>query len=173
MFLAGMFPLEQWQQIRKMTIGTARTSFDFTGLDGDIERIYLITAFWVNGSGSLGTPFVRPNGDAGSNYGFQLIQGTASTPTGFQSTTATGMPFGDTGNAERAFTVGLLYARSGRNRTMLALTAETIAGTTVGHCTFIPSVWNNATAVIKSLVFTHNTANGIGIGSHIELWAKR
>jgi hypothetical protein len=47
------------------------------------------------------------------------------------------------------------------------------AGTSMQYVGTRGGIWNNTTDEITSLVFYADQANGIGVGSHIEVWARR
>jgi hypothetical protein len=159
-------------------ITTAVTSLNITGLNGDSDIEYEIRARFVSGtgSGSLGY-FIRPNGDSTiSNYitSYVYISNSAN-PTKVVDNPANGLNIcGTLSNASGGICYGnsMLYAKSGFLRTAFGKAlyhSSTANWTQYDHSSAYLIPGTN----IVSLTIFADAANGIGAGSHIEIWARR
>jgi hypothetical protein len=119
------------------------------------------------------TLLIRPNNDSGSNYGYQGMWATSSTPTAARSTSMTGLQF-TSGNAGMSIAKAYLFAKSDFVRTMVSQEAMAITGTTIGYTLAYGTVWNNPHDNITSLVFAiADAANSLGIGTNLRIYALR
>jgi hypothetical protein len=66
-----------------------------------------------------------------------------------------------------------LYAKSGYVRTALIDGCNNVATTTVADIWMLGGSWNNTADNITQLDIVSSQANGLGIGTVIELWAFR
>lgn len=164
-----------WQLIYENDIAANTTSVTVPGLNGNIDKTYRMIARFVNASGTGITYYVRPNGDVGSAYGHQVLDSsgaavaasnsTANNVTGFNACTANA--------ATNCEMTSVCYAVTGSARVFQAQETFSISPGNVGGLRFISSAWNNTTANITSFDIVADAANGIGSGSHIEIWARR
>jgi len=161
-----------WQKIAETTLTAAATSLTFSGLDGDADVLYNVLVRSVNGSGLLCGFTFNLNGDSAVNYGSQHLVGINASVSASRTVGGSSLDIewaGISAGALHHFSI-LLYAKSGYVRTAIVNTAENISGTTVDKTNLIGCSWNNTANAIQSLVLNASQANGIGIGTHIELW---
>ncbi len=172
-----------WRLIYENDVTTTTGSINVTGLDGDSDVEYMINTKFIGAAGAVaGSFFIEVNGDTTAcNYklhhfyvhyvgatvtngtpacngaaGF-LLSGTAAT------NTTTGVVF--TSKA-------LLFSKSGTKR--VALTQGTKALSTTDAWTMnAMQWWENTSSNITSMRFFFSNGTGIGVGSRIEIWAKR
>lgn len=167
---------KSWRLIHESDVGTATAAINVTGLNGNVDKTYLVIARFVNGTGSAANYYVQPNGDAGTNYGQQYIDGSgtgtpskgnpgANTTTGLHTCTAAA---GTSCEAQAT-----LFGVPGFARVLFANEVYNVTPGAVGGLQLIANSWNNTAANITSLNIMTLTANGIGVGSHIEVWARR
>jgi hypothetical protein len=153
---------------------TAAQTYTVTGLDGNTDVQYQIYTRIRNQSGSSTDLYLRPNGDTGSNYGFQLIAGNNTTPAASRSTSFTGMLLANSILAGQiGQTTNTCYMKTGFERSCISTGVGGISGTTMFQTDVDASVWNNTSSNVTSLDFYSSQTNGIGVGSHIEVWARR
>ena len=166
-----------WELIQSTDIATAATSFTFSGLSGDTDGEYMVVARIVgNGSFDYG---IYPNGDTtAANYGLQNTDSLGSS-TFASSGTSSGMFIAVTNAAgQLSYGTAILYAKSGFVRTYTATIAGALSGASASSALFSTGTWNNTASVITSLLVQANNgssvvANGLGVGTHLELWAQR
>ena len=170
----GKVTAGEFQKIYQTTLAAAATSVTISGLDGNTDVLYEVRARVITGAGGGGNEQVRPNNDAvDGNYGYQTLTGT-NTTVGAARSTLTGMIFADGNSAgDVSFATMLLYAKSGYVRTSITQATNRIAATTVTNIKLIGNSWNNTADNITSIVIPTAAANGLGIGTVIELWALR
>ncbi len=167
---------KSWRLVHESDITVATAAVNVTGLSGNTDRTYRIVARFVNATGATVNYYVQPNGDGGMNYGQQYIDGSgsgtaakgnpgANSTTGMHTCTATAGT-----NCE---TQGTLYAVSGYARVLYVTEIYNVSPGAVGGLQMIGNSWNNTAANITSLNIMSPTANAIGVGSHIEVWARR
>jgi len=139
----------------------AATTYTFSGLKGDTERMYFIVFRLVNATGSVVYWLFIPNNTADTQatkcFGF-----TGGTHSDF---TRTVRPFDVWGQSAGYNITGnmTILAKSGFPRVATAFSNRSDA-----WCLIVGSQWNNTTDEITSIVLTADVANGIGIGS--EVW---
>ena len=165
-----------WRLVHESDITVATAAVNVAGLSGNTDKAYKIVARFVNATGVTVNYYVQPNGDGGMNYGQQYIDGSGSGTAakgnpGANSTTGMHICTATTGtNCE---TQGTLYAVSGYSRVLHATEIYNVSPGAVGGLQIIGNSWNNTAANITSLNIMSPTANAIGMGSHIEIWARR
>jgi len=165
-----------WQLIYENLLTSAATSVTISGLDGNTDKEYKLVVRHIGGyDGGNSTIYLRPNNDSGANYGYQRLVGQDSTASALQGTANQFFLNINSGCAlnELHLSEHLLYAKSGYVRTLVSKAAEKISGTTVNSICLIGQSWNNTADNITSLVILANQTNGMGIGTHILLFAKR
>lgn len=167
---------QRWQKIRETDIIANTQFYDVGGLDGNTDKEYYIWAKWIGGPGAaVGMNYgVRPNGAGGANYSFQTIWGIGGTPGASLNNAFDHMWMG---RADAAGQISqgecFLYAESGNPRMGLALfSAMVTAGGNFGRGYTAFTTWHDSGANIVSLRFWADNANGIGIGTHIEVWRR-
>jgi len=173
--IKGTLEADTWVRIYSNTLTEAATSVTISDLDGDTDVEWLFRINIIGGyNGAVGF-YLRPNNDTGNNYGFQYINGEASNTGAARSTATSGFnPFANCGAlGQSSMTEVRLYAKSGFVRTAIGINAVNISTTTVGSVYMAGYVWNNTTDNITSLTTTATQANGLGIGTTIELFAKK
>ena len=161
-----------WQLVEEKIISTAVQSVTFSGLDGDVDEIYLITASIKKGSAGGGSFFIQPNSDSGVNYSYQFLRGVNVTVSAGRATwTGLGFAVAQT-TGYQGIGKGILMAKSGVQRHFLAERSGDMTGTTINDNLEIAWLWSNTGSNITSLLFSDSVANGIGIGSYITLYKK-
>jgi hypothetical protein len=159
--------------IYETDVTSATTSVNVTGLNGDVDNQYMIlTEVIGNATASL---FIQPNNDSTStNYGHSSINTlNGASPNSGKVTSDTGLTvtFFDSGRIGKS--VLFLNAKSGKQRVAFSSIVGQVNGTDVYSTRIFGSTWNNTSSNITSLTFISSQANGIGAGSHIEVWARR
>lgn len=159
----------------KIYTGGKVTSLTISGLDGDTAEEYILRIKIIGGSLTSGYYLLRPNADNGANYGEQYLVGYSDTKEAGRYTNNTGIYLCGFTTAQNSVTISdiLLYAKSGYVRTGIVKTCNSVATTTINHIWQSGESWNNTADNITSLVITASVANGLGVGSVIELYAKR
>ena len=167
------------QSIRKRIyateIGVAVTTVTINGaLDGNTDQQYLIFVRWIRGGGAgLCNYHLRPNNDGGANYGFCTTWTVNGASGGSENPAFNSLWIGRAdavGDSSQGW--GTLYAKSGEDRVFVGQFSANQTNADMERLYNAACVWNNSAANITSLVFTCDIANGIGIGSIIEIYRK-
>jgi len=163
-----------WKKIYDYELTSAATSLTVSGLNGNVDGIYMIEYRVVNGyAGSTGM-HIRINNDSGANYGWQFILGNSTTASANRYTSNTaGLWMLDFHGANRiGYARTLLFAKSGYRRSAITESAYDIYGTTVENIVLVGQVWDNTSSNITSLVFYALDTNGLGAGTHITIFKR-
>jgi len=161
-----------WQLIYENLLTSAATSVTISGLDGNTDKEYRLVCRIVNGYAGYSNYLVRLNNDSGANYGRQIIYGVNATASAYRGTDALYMGYANNLNYLVLGEI-LIFAKSGYVRTVLTKDSSGITGTTVTRIGLTGGSWNNTADNITSLVVLADQTNGLGIGSHILLFARR
>lgn len=165
---------KSWRLIYETDVTSATTNLDVTGLNGDTDKSYRIIALIANGSGASATYSVAINNDTtAGNYGWQRVTGTAGAASANRNTLESGIAIGFATSATTSFSTTDILAKSGTSRHYIGHQLESVAGSTADSATAKHGVWTNTATNISSLNFKSTQTNGIGAGSHIEIWARR
>jgi hypothetical protein len=162
-----------WEKVFDSTLSSASTSITISGLDGDQDLEYKLSARIVNGYNGQALYYARPNNDSGgANYGYQGIYGINTDATASRSTTSA-FRLGDCSAINYINqSETTIHAKSGYVRTAIIKQCSSITGTTVNDIDLMGMSWNNTADNITSLVVLADQNLGIGIGSQITLYKK-
>jgi len=169
----------------RVTKGTALWTADFTppttiddyvgtsaltifGLEGDTDEVYMLDVN-VIGNGAV-SPRLTFNGDSGSNYGQQRIQGQSTTISAGRYT-GTYIAVGDVADGDVSISNKLIHAKSGYVRTILDAYNEKTNGTTIDLVRATGWSWNNTADEITSMTI-YSSAGEMAVGSTISLYRK-
>jgi hypothetical protein len=149
------------------------TDYDVTNLDGDVDMEYFIIVKIVNQSGGAANYSIRLNNDSGTNYGFNEIHGSGGSAGSSEGTGQTALGIGKSSNdGRRSFFQGWMYAKSGDLRYLSGVHTRDINGDDIDEVRTEVGTWVNTTDKITSLRFHSDAANGLGIGTRIEVWTR-
>jgi hypothetical protein len=150
------------------------TSIAISGLDGDTDKIYLISIELVNSYNGSINYYLKPNNDGSAVYGFNRIYGSNASAGSSKSTGLTvGFQLESLSAMGRvALIKNLLYAKSGYLRTMFTNGNDDITGTTITSVHLFGQSYNNTGTNITSLVIYGDQNTGIGQGSRIEIYRR-
>jgi len=154
-------------------LAASATSVAISGLNGDTDEEYIIRCRLV--SGAADSVFeMRLAGDTGNNYGHQFLYGNNTSPAAARDVkTFWYLGGSDCDSGESAYSEVRLYAKTGFIRTALEITASKIATTTITSIWRMGLSWNDTSTNITSITVLADQANGLGVGSRIEVYAKR
>lgn len=162
------------QIIYRNTLAAAATTITITGLDGNTDLQYYLACRIVNGyAGSL-IYTLTFNSDTATNYGYQFLYGANTTLTASRSTFA-GIIIGGADNQNEISNVdGIIYPVSGSERCMI-LTDNRAANVaaTISRYDSSSQAWLDTSNNITQIVITASQTNGFGIGTMINLWARK
>lgn len=158
-----------WDKIGETTLSSTAQSYTFSNLNGNTDIIYKVIARGISNAASCHF-YVRPNNDSGNNYGRQLLQGVNTTISAVRSVQP-GMRVAYCDSSSQ-HTLGemLIYAKSGYVRAGLCKRIESVSGTTCSDINISGHSWNNTSDEITSIVIDTDIANGMAVGTHLELW---
>jgi hypothetical protein len=117
---------------------------------------------------------LQPNGDSALNYGDQSIAGVGAVASALNDVNRNGILVGQvptSGNVSMAKTT--MYAKSGNQRFAITRLQKNTTGTTIGANELHGQTWSNSTDEITNIVVAADVPNGIGVGSRIDLFAKK
>jgi len=170
---------KSWRLIHETDVSTATNQVDITGLDGDVDFQYTVRFKLISGNAAGGGYYtLQPNNDAtGANYGTKQMGGNANASNVQISTVlpTSGIYVGYTNGINQITVCDMTaFTKTGSGRIFSTMIANAISGTTINDSIGAAiTVWNNSASNITSLRLTSQNANGIGVGSHIEVWARR
>lgn len=160
-----------WRKIYDNIISSPATAVTLSGLDGDTDIEYRIRCRWV--AGAITEWGLRFNNDGGNNYGNQFVWGNGSSAAAQRNTSDNYQWWGETDTSGKLSHVeGYFYAKSGKVRTTICFASREVSGTTILYAFYGHGVWSNTASNLVSIVFRATAADGIGIGSHIEVWQR-
>ena len=160
--------------IYETDVTSATTSVNITGLNGDVDLEYQIKCRFIMG-GAFSYILVQPNGD--STAGNYISRGVWNGSNG--NTTANGdgnnyggifIGNGTTNQTSQSFSY--FYAKTGLIRHLNGIITEIGDASNLAAGTY-SGTWLNSVSNITSITIYATVANGIGAGSHIEVWARR
>lgn len=150
---------------RKTVTGSAVEEVEFTGLDGDEDRIYHLICMIKNADTVARTYYLRPNDVGGTDTDSSRIRWDG---TDHDTSESTYLRICSASAGEWMLADVLLYAKSGQPRMMRAIEAYEESGDGRGavHC----GVWEDTSANITSLVINGSAAGTIAVGSELSLY---
>jgi hypothetical protein len=169
----GDIKYDGYVKIYENILTEAATSLTISGLNGDTDIEYILEIKIVNDYNGSVTYYARPNNDSTpGKYGYQFIYGNNATYSAARST-ASGFVVGNCGAQNHISACVLnIHAKSGYIRTANAEITKQIIGTTVGFAEEWSQVHNDSVNNYTSLTITADQANGLGIGTEINLYKK-
>ena len=169
-----------YKLIYSTTVGTDSTSISITGLLGNTDKTYIVRTRIYNGTGGTIGYDGTINADTGTNYGNRNtvaagVDGTNVYTNSVVNATSIRYGFGYATASESCFAEMIISADTWASevRTGMSITASDVAGEVIARITRFVFVWNNTSDEITSIQITATGASGIGVGSKIELWARR
>ena len=162
-----------WELIAETDItGSAATTFTWSGLTGDTDCVYKIKGFNKNSYAGAMAVYVRLNNDSGTTSGYQYMKSEDAVDTAISASNNTYFTILNLAELESDISFGecVLYAKSGENRMGITLAAQAVTGEDVDEVTMWGSIWNNSADEVTSITVVASQADGLGIGSHYELW---
>lgn len=167
-----------FQKIYENDIASAIQDVTISGLNGDVDILYYCLIRTIAPTASGNVIWLRYNNDgSASTNGDQFILGYYAAPIASRTTTRNGdiicLTTSGGGAGTQSFGEKIIFAKSGFARTSLTKMAGEYVVGDVNYSWTSGAVWNNTTDNITSIVIHAEVANGLGIGTHIELWAYR
>jgi hypothetical protein len=163
-----------WKRITSTDIISPCTSLTISGLNGDVDLDYLIFVRWIAAvDDNLCDFYISPNNDTAAHYGYQAVYSQDGVAGGSESFTYTGMRVGKVeliGDTSQGW--ARLFAKTGKDRVCVGQFSERYRNGDMQRVECIAAAWPNSADNITSLVFHSSVANGIGIGSHVEIWSR-
>lgn len=158
------------------TINGPVTSLTLSGLHGDSDLVYFIRYKIINGyNGSAYNKLLINNDSTTGHYGTHEIDGTNTSGSAYKDTNLGTIYLSNSASAQNNISFGelLIHACSGHVRPVFMSGGRNMSGTTVSTVDEWAYVWSNTADEITSLVIASSQTNGIGVGSIIELFARR
>lgn len=154
-------------------LAAAVQNYVISGLNGDDDEEYELISRVVNNYDGVAGYKLFFNSDQGSNYGYQEIEGSNTTAQAVQGT-HTGVYLLYSAAALGAISMDRanIQAKSGKVRTVLNQTLQSVVTTTVNAIERWAQSWNNTADNITSMTIASTQAGGIGIGSRFILLRK-
>lgn len=163
-----------WVEVGSSVLGAAASSVTFSGLDGDVDQVYMYDVQF-KGTGGVTQGFIKPNNLGTGIYGLQALRAVNTTvsaerragdSTGYIDSNSV------TASGSYASFQGIMYAKTGFIRPWLVNFITSISGTTVTSAGVSGGVLNDTSTNITSLVLG-TTANNWDIGTQVKLYALR
>lgn len=169
---------KSWRLVSETDVGAATNQVDITGLNGDSDFEYQIRVKIISGANG-GYYALQPNADStGANYNLKGWSGNAHNDNVVISTTAlpvAGIYCGYTNAVgQQSISENSVFSKTGNSRVFFTHRANAISTTAITDSIGTTyTVWNNSANNITSFRLISQNINGIGVGSHIEIWARR
>jgi hypothetical protein len=167
---AGIFQLVESYVVS----GSAVTTKTFTGIDGNIDELYLIEIRQIAGAANSAC-WLRLNSDS-STYGRQNLTGTNATVDAARTTSDSAMIISngqpDVADNDVLMASVLLYVKAGNGRTAINTVISEATGTTIEDIMIAGHVYDNTTDNITNLYFLSAT-DGFGVGTTINVYTLR
>lgn len=166
-------------RIYSVEIPSATSRIEITGLNGDTDYIYeLATRFVYANAPANFNYMLHFNGDTSVAYGYQRIRsntaGVASAFSGSEQGIFLVMASSaDTTTSNLYFTHTVIFAKSGHERQTLQNSNAFAAQRYIKWNVFESGIWTNTAATITTMVLSGPTTTAIGVGSTVDLWARR
>jgi len=174
-FSAGTIS-ETFQRIHSDILLNAETSVDILNLDGNTDLEYKLVVKIVSNFLGGQNIFIRFNGDASNTYGYQLTESNGTVIVGTKISATSGIFLANTQIVDAvAMSEIIISADTGVIPTVRAVTGQSVnnlIGPSVGSQSLIGGVWTNSIDNITSINIV-GALNGLGIGTRIELYARR
>jgi hypothetical protein len=163
-----------WVRVGTQTLGSATSTVTFSGLDGDTDVIYYLSAA-ILANAVNANPTVRLNNDSTAGiYGYQALYGANTTVAGGRGThTAEYAQWNNLSNGNYALFNLLTFAKAGYVRTGVMGFVNDVSSTTVTEVGAYGHVYNQTSNNITSIVITSSATNAFATGSQFELYALR
>ena len=176
--IEGIPTQQSMRLIYETDLTSTQDSITVSGLDGNTDKEYMIVTRIV--SATSGCSYgIRPNNISSNSFGSIVSGSMGGGPTYFTSrdTVQTFMNIGSNGSSagNTAYFHGFIFAKTGVSRMLLgnASTGMAPSSISITDTQTRPTVWNDTTTNITSLVFVSDVSNCFATGSHIEVWARR
>lgn len=157
--------------IAEVTLSATAIEIEVTGLDGDTDEIYQFIFNASSDTTANFTPTININQDSGTNYGNQIFQALGGVAVASRAVNQKFWLFGTLrGSTTVTLVKGIMYAKSGNERTMLSLQIDP-AATQVNAMQEKSHIWNNTSSTITSIRI--GSSARFDIGTNFQIWAKR
>jgi len=160
---------EGFQKIAEVDVIANSTIVDLSGLDGDLDKIYLLVLLIKDASGYPQVVLLYPNALT-TNLSCQMLRADGTTVSAGRDTIHIRLGDIDVGYAQGFFS-SIIYAESGVQRR--TFTPNSYRGGTAINWLAYAGLWNDTTTKITSLRLESSRTNGIGAGSKIILYRKK
>lgn len=150
---------------RKVVTGSAVEEVAFTGLDGDVDRVYQLIALIKNADASPRTYYLRPNDVGGTDTDSSRADWDGSTVT---SSGSTYLRICSAGAGEWMLADVLFYAKTGQTRMMRSI--EAYESGSDGKGAVHGGVWQDTSSKVTSLVVKGSATGTIAVGSEFSLY---
>lgn len=162
--------------IPTMELSAAATEIDITGLDGNTDVDYkMIMIVKTATTGGLYELLLRFNDDTGANYVRQYFScrsiAVAAERTTSQTSAYLSYDVGNVANGYAYLNIDI-SAKSGFFRS-IRVSSQEKSSVSVLDLKELASSWENSADNITSIKLLSSLANGFGIGTRVELYARR
>ncbi len=123
----------------------------WSGLAGDTDGIYEIISVLTDKGTDAGTFEVQLNGDTGTNYEYQMINGHGTSVTAATNAAVSVLYGGAMKGQTTQFARMLIFPKSGKYRPVLIQRIYCATASTTWHVGFIPMLWKNTVNEITSI----------------------
>jgi len=160
---------EGFEKIAEVDVVANSTNVDLSGLDGDLDKIYLLVLLIKDASGYAQVLFLYPNALT-TNQSCQMLRADGTTISAGRDSTHIRLGDIDVGYAQGFFS-SIIYAESGIPRR--TLTPNSYRGGTAINWLEYVGPWADAITKITSLRLEASRTDGIGAGSKIIVYRKK
>jgi len=174
-----------FSMISEVTLSGSASEIEFTGLNGDVDNVYIITGAIVSDSGTS-TPRVnlflsntQGSYSASSVYRTQFMQ---TSKLGTASGNETGGAIAQYANRRTTITgecifEAYLFSKTGQERLFISDSTHEFSASAIENRSLFGSIWSNTDMTITAMLFKNNlvvaSTMSFMTGTNIQIWAKR
>lgn len=164
----GIIKGKLFQRIYSNVLTSSATSISITGLTGDTDKIYQIFVSIKVGD-ATDNIYIQFNGDTGNNYSDQSLISGGTTVTASRNVSTSDIDIGNTITGD-IFNNIIIYAKSGYIRQLISRGIGASGSPTLTNNV---GIWTNTADELTSIQIACGSANGLGIGTTIEVYTRR
>ncbi len=161
-----------WDLIEKKDIVTPTGSITFSGLNGDVDEVYMLLFRNLSPAGGSSPAIVDLRPNAIANVGFTTLYNMAGTgvTTIFTASTQLQIQRVSTSALTPVFGKFIFYAKTGQRRMLQGLSSESRAATNDFNGKYWTGRWQDETTNITSIELIANASDRISAGSSWQLY---
>ncbi len=164
-----------WYQVYQTELVSAATTLTISSLLGDSDVEYKLICRFANDYAGACEYKMRLNNDGGANqYGQQILYAGDTTVSSSKAANLDAIALGYVSAQNHLCShQSLIHAKSGEYRLLQGHNLRDGNANAIPSMMFRDCIWNDNSNEITSIVIYATETDGLGVGTTIELWARR